>query len=137
MKGIYALVIQLERDITINVGRLGSLHLAKGRYAYIGSSQNSLETRIRRHFKKEKRKFWHIDYLLDSPETRIIKTYISETHKEQECKTAKKLSDMGNPIAGFGSSDCKCKSHLVRIENGNPLCNLWQGFDPYIPDSQK
>jgi Uri superfamily endonuclease len=125
----------LDRDITTNVGRLGRLHLAKGMYAYVGSAQNSLETRIRRHFKKEKRKFWHIDYLLDSPETRIVKTYVSETQREQECTTAKKLSKMGNPVAGFGSSDCKCKSHLVRIDSDKPYCNLWQRFDLYIPDS--
>ena len=135
MKGIYVLIIQLNRNIETNVGTLGNVHFRKGYYAYAGSAQNSLETRIRRHFKIEKRKFWHIDYFLDSPETRIIKTYISKANKEQECEIAGQLSKVGNSIAGFGSSDCKCKSHLVRIEGYDALCNLLQGFHLYGPDS--
>jgi Uri superfamily endonuclease len=125
----------LNRDRETNVGRLGRLHFRKGLYAYVGSAQNSLETRIRRHFKREKRKFWHIDYLLDSPETLIIETYISKANKERECEIAGELSRVGNSIAGFGSSDCKCKSHLVRIDGYDALCNLLQGFHLYGPDS--
>ena len=135
MKGIYVLIIQLNRDLETNFGRLGRLHFRKGLYAYVGSAQNSLETRIRRHFKREKRKFWHIDYLLDSPETRIIETYISKANKERECELAGELSIVGNSIAGFGSSDCKCKSHFVRIDGYDALCNLLQVFYLYGPDS--
>jgi Uri superfamily endonuclease len=125
----------LNRDIETNVGKLGRFEFVKGLYAYVGSAQNSLEPRIRRHLRREKSKFWHIDYLLDSPETIIVKTYVSKAHKEQECKTARKLSEVGNPVEGFGSSDCDCRSHLVRIDSDETFRNSSQGFDLFTPDS--
>lgn len=115
MKGVYTLVIQVSRDVQLDVGALGKLHFKKGFYAYVGSAQNSIETRMKRHFRKEKRKFWHIDYLLEHRDAKIIKTYSFEAEKACECKIARELGKDCEPVAGFGCSDCKCKSHLVRL----------------------
>ena len=117
MKGIYVLIVSVNKDITVNVGSLGNMFFEKGLYAYVGSAQNSLEKRVERHLKKNKQKFWHIDYLLANEHTNVVRIFYKKgADKTEECKTAKKLSEMGAPILGFGSSDCKCKSHLIKIK---------------------
>ena len=54
MKGSYVLIIELNQDITIYIGSLGSIFFKKGFYSYIGSALNDLENRIKRHIRKKK-----------------------------------------------------------------------------------
>jgi Uri superfamily endonuclease len=114
-RGIYVLVILIKEDVRINVGALGGIDFAKGIYAYVGSAQNGLERRIQRHFRKSKRKFWHIDYLLDDDNAKILEVFNKEAVKTEECRAAKKFSQKGFLVDGFGSSDCKCSSHLFKL----------------------
>lgn len=46
------------------VGKLGKLRFEVGDYAYVGSARSNFLQRIKRHFSKKKKLFWHIDYLL-------------------------------------------------------------------------
>ena len=78
LKGIYVLIIQVNKDINIKVGALGETAFPKGLYAYVGSAQTNLEQRVKRHLKTEKRKFWHIDYLLDNPTAKITKVFYKQ-----------------------------------------------------------
>jgi Uri superfamily endonuclease len=110
MKGIYALIMKLEEDRKITVGKLGPINFRKGFYVYIGSALNSLEGRINRHLRKDKKIRWHIDYLLN--EAQIVEILIFETTKKLECNIAKKLQKNLESIKNFGCSDCSCKSHL-------------------------
>ena len=64
MKGIYILLISIAGRISVSVGALGDKSFQKGLYVYVGSAQNNLEKRVKRHLRKVKRRFWHIDYLL-------------------------------------------------------------------------
>lgn len=114
-KGIYILLIGLPRSQKISTGKLGVLEFPKGLYAYAGSAQNGLEKRIERHRRKDKIKFWHIDYLLEK--ARILEVYAKKSRKEQECETAKALEKKFKAIPGFGCSDCRCKSHLFFLGN--------------------
>ena len=116
-KGIYVLVVQVSGDIKVYVGALGEMTFAKGLYAYVGSAQINMEQRIKRHLRSKKRKFWHIDYLIDNPATKVIKVFLKEGKKAEECETAKRLSRKSEPVVGFGCSDCNCKSHLFHIRN--------------------
>ena len=109
------LIIQVDKDLDVNVGALGKLRFEKGLYAYVGSAQTNLEKRIYRHFRKEKVKFWHVDYLLDNDAAKIIKVFFKGANKVEECETAKVIGEKDKPISGFGCSDCKCKSHLFLI----------------------
>ncbi len=117
LKGVYVLIIQVTRDLSITVGALGNLAFKKGLYAYVGSAQNNLETRVKRHLRKEKNLFWHIDYLLQNENTKIIKVLFQEASKKEECNTAKKLSKKGEEVKDFGCSDCNCTSHLFLIKD--------------------
>ena len=69
-------------------------------YAYAGSAKKNLTYRVERHYSREKN--WHIDYLLESSE--IIESYLSSM---DECEIARELS-----MRSFGSSACRCYSHL-------------------------
>jgi Uri superfamily endonuclease len=112
---IYVLIIQVNKDINMNVGVLGNLNFVKGIYAYVGSAKKGLSKRIQRHLRKYKRKFWHIDYLLNDDNVKVLKVF---TVKDlfDECEVAKIMGERGVPMRGFGSSDCKCMSHLFKIE---------------------
>ena len=117
LKGVYVLIIQLNGDTALSVGALGTLAFKKGLYAYVGSAQTNMEQRIRRHLRREKRIFWHIDYLLNSGAARIVKVLHKQADKAEECAIANAIAERGETIGGFGCSDCKCRSHLFRIRD--------------------
>lgn len=109
MKGSYILLIELENDSKIQIGKLGDILFKKGFYVYIGSALNGLEQRINRHLRTDKKLHWHIDYLLKS--AKVGSVYYKENDQREECKIAKFFSKL-EPVSGFGCSDCNCKSHL-------------------------
>ena len=117
MKGIYALVIEVTKSVKIKVGALGELSFTKGNYVYIGSAQNNVELRVKRHLRKEKKLFWHIDYLLAVPEANVSQVYYVSGDKNKECQIANSIGQKAIPIKGFGCSDCNCNSHFFFIEN--------------------
>ncbi len=121
MQGIYVLIIEVSKSVRVYVGALGCVYFEASLYAYVGSAQNSLEKRIERHIKKAKCKFWHVDYLLDSVGVKVLKVFYREAGKAEECLIAKNLGAKGTPMVGFGSSDCKCESHLFKIEDSSFL----------------
>jgi len=128
-RGIYVLIIYLGKTRKIEVGSLGLLTFKKGFYVYVGSAQNSLEKRIARHFRKYKRFFWHIDYLLGDEYTEIVDVLFKEAPKSEECRLARTLSSLYEPVRGFGSSDCKCSSHLFKIDEHEEIEMLLRGFE--------
>ena len=77
-----------------------------------------MEARLRRHLKKDKKSFWHIDYLLENKRAKILQIWM--ILKSIECETAEVF--YRNPFTeivskGFGSSDCKCLTHLFFIKD--------------------
>jgi Uri superfamily endonuclease len=121
LKGVYVLIIRVYEDKDVNVGAMGRLTFRKGLYAYVGSAQNNLEQRVKRHLRREKRRFWHVDYLLDNDAAKVIEVFHKQADKSEECTIAKAISERGEPVDGFGASDCSCKSHLFRIEGSEFL----------------
>jgi Uri superfamily endonuclease len=107
----YALWIVLERDIKISVGSLGEMIFKKGIYFYVGSAKKNFYSRIARHLRKDKKIFWHIDYLLASPFTKVMgviwRSNIAECQLAQDF-----LNRKYKYVSKFGCSDCKCQSHL-------------------------
>lgn len=113
----YCLIIKLNKNSKIEIGKKGAISFKKGYYVYIGSALNSLERRIKRHFSSKKKLFWHIDYLLNSHDSKIEEGVFERTNQKWECEIAKEISTDGLPVNGFGCSDCKCKAHLFYFEN--------------------
>lgn len=124
MKGVYVLVIAVSEDVMVKVGALGDVNFEKGSYAYVGSAQKALERRVKRHLRKAKRKFWHIDYLLNDDAVRVLKVFYKKAIKSEECRLAEKLGERGVPITDFGCSDCMCISHLFRVDDYGFLSSM-------------
>jgi len=97
---------------------LGKVFFKEGDYIYIGSAKGCLETRLQRHLRKEKKIFWHIDYLLENKKAKILQIWTVD--KKMECQTAEVFCQAPTTEIikkGFGSSDCKCLTHLFYIKN--------------------
>jgi Uri superfamily endonuclease len=115
--GIYGLIIHVPRQETIRIGRLGPVSFDQGIYVYIGSALNSLKGRISRHFRKTKRKHWHIDHLVESQGVRLAGVATRPTTQRLECLVSRAVARRAlSSISRFGCSDCKCASHLHRFE---------------------
>ncbi|KPU62952.1 endonuclease [Thermococcus sp. EP1] len=117
MKGGYFLVIYLEKSQNIRT-KARRFSLEKGYYVYVGSAMNSLEKRVLRHFKKEKRFHWHIDYLLDKAQ--LIDAYLIPSNARIEEKLSQALSDVVMGIEGFGASDVAVKTNLYYFGDTTP-----------------
>ncbi|MEM2099425.1 MAG: GIY-YIG nuclease family protein [Candidatus Bathyarchaeia archaeon] len=124
MKGIYVLLLQVTSDIIVRVGAIGEIPFKKGLYVYVGSAQNNLEKRVQRHLKKEKHKFWHIDYLLDNSNVKVAAVFYKNACQTEECSIARVIGEKGRAVNSFGSSDCQCESHLFQINNVEFLCKI-------------
>ena len=131
--GIYTLLLFLPKQVTLTIGKLGKQRFPMGYYTYTGSAlgkgASSLKHRIARHLRKDKRRFWHIDYLLADENVSVEAVIVAETNENMECKTNQHIKTiMGAKVQvkGFGASDCRknCKSHLLyfpEIENADCL----------------
>ena len=113
--GVYSLIIKLNKDQILKIDRLGKIEFKKGLYIYTGSAMNGLKSRVKRHIRKKKKKFWHIDYFLASEHAKISDILLIRTDKKIECGLNSIIANLPNAkmIKGFGCSDCSCKSHLV------------------------
>jgi Uri superfamily endonuclease len=113
--GIYTLVLRLGEAKDFEVGALGLIHFPEGYFTYTGSARGpgGLK-RVDRHKEvmngvNPSRK-WHIDYLL--PHTSLVDVIISHTSDDLECQIATKIGSQLPAVPKFGSTDCKCPSHL-------------------------
>jgi len=109
-KGSYVLVLELPEEQLIPAGSLGIIDFRSGYYGYVGSALNGLESRLNRHLRKNKKLRWHIDYLLQKVSISAIIT--CRVDRKIECDIARALSNRFHSVPGFGSSDCRCRSHL-------------------------
>ncbi len=114
--GLYALLIELPADEIVRVGSLGQLSLPAGHYVYVGSGKRHLTSRLDRHHRRRKRLRWHIDYLLRRG--RIEDVAVRTWRPVGECALVQRALGSGRAeraVAGFGSSDCRCPGHLLRL----------------------
>ena len=121
MKGSYCLIVKVSEQTSVQVGSLGTINFRPGRYVYVGSALNGLEKRIGRHISvsrgENRKKHWHIDYLLSSPHACIEGIYYRESCAREECMLSEKVSELGPGVSSFGCSDCGCRSHLYTISD--------------------
>jgi len=134
----YCLIIKLNKDSRISVGKIGEYDFKKGFYVYVGSALNSIDARIKRHLRNEKKLFWHIDYLLASSNASIREVILERSPEKWECEIAGKIAVNAFPLIGFGCSDCKCNSHLFYFESYEETKNLvLNSFNNFKLNSEK
>jgi Uri superfamily endonuclease len=110
----------------VRIGRLGVLQLRPGWYVYIGSAfgTGGLRARVNHHRRVARRPHWHVDYL--RRRTRLVAVwYISGARCEHQW--AQRLGGIpgaATPLAGFGSSDCDCMTHLLQFEKQTPAAAI-------------
>jgi len=118
LMGVYALVITVPSGVEIVAGGLGKLSFKPGVYVYVGSALKPglVLKRVLRHLKREKRLRWHVDYLLVHPGVHVEAVVAAEARRRAECDLAACLLRGGFAVAvaRFGSSDCRCPSHLLK-----------------------
>jgi Uri superfamily endonuclease len=122
-------VLRLRRARTIRVGRLGRFEFGAGYYVYTGSAMGGLEARIARHRRQRKKLWWHIDYLLRQAE--LVDVVAIPTQRKIECDRNRRLLSLpgaGVLAKGFGSSDCNCVTHLVRLGEGRATVSTLAGL---------
>ncbi len=117
-KGTYALVLHLECTEEITIGRLGTFTFPAGYYLYAGSAlgPGGLEARLARHHRRDKKLRWHVDYLLERAQ--LVEVWSATSTDKLEClwaQAAQQLPGSETPVSGFGSSDCRCPSHLIYL----------------------
>ena len=109
----YQLLIEVTLQVRVEVGRLGVFDFPAGTYVYTGSARKNFEARVSRHLLPDKKRRWHIDYLLAAPGV-----YVREVRRFVAAECQVNASLVGELVVkGFGSSDCRagCGSHLKRL----------------------
>lgn len=113
--GTYILMLSLSKHRTITVGKLGKVPFSSGWYGYVGSAMGpgGVAARVNRHLAVHKALHWHIDYLRSAAS--ITGIFIGMGKKVREHLWAARLAKpplLGEPVHGFGCSDCNCAAHL-------------------------
>lgn len=129
-RGVYLLVFILEKACRVSVGRLGEFDFPAGRYVYVGSAMSGFAARVGRHLRREKTLKWHIDYLLRyATHEAVLTIEVGENNANNngaeqvgtqrlECRVASVVGGLSGaviPAPRFGASDCRCRSHLIRV----------------------
>jgi len=114
-QGIYLLTIRLPKPCAAPAG-IGSNTLTAGWYAYAGSAMGGLATRLARHLRTTAVRHWHVDHLLANGKIVDIQLLLT-TDSGEECRLAERVRSWPDAevVADFGSSDCRCASHLIRF----------------------
>ena len=122
LRGTYTLLLACKRPFNLRIGKLGLTKVEKGYYLYTGSALGtgavSLEQRIARHRRRDKRVKWHVDYLTVHREITVVNVICTEINERLECQINQQIMSNlnGEPIIRrAGASDCKCSGHLLSV----------------------
>ena len=113
--GTYALILSSSADQSVQIGRLGQLHVQPGFYVYVGSAfgPGGVLARVAHHRQRTAQPHWHIDYLrVVAPLTEIWYAYDPLRREHQWAEALRQLRGASTPLQRFGASDCTCASHL-------------------------
>jgi sugar fermentation stimulation protein A len=126
-RGLYLLVLRLKKGQKIKAGKLPEAYFNSGCYLYVGRAKRGLKKRLNRHLRKDKKLFWHIDYLLRKAE--VVDIWI-KLNSYDECRIVRQIRKFIEnsvvPQKKFGASDCRCPSHLLYLPDVDDLNILWK-----------
>lgn len=138
--GIYALIMNSQKPMKVQIGKLGSLQIQPGYYVYVGSAfgPGGLQARINHHLKGGARKHWHLDYLRQAVYiSEIWYSYGSTKYEHQWAKIFNKGFNAFLPLPGFGASDCSCTAHLFFFKTKPHLEEFKIQLEEKIPEHEK
>ena len=151
LRGVYTLIIRFPCPCKASIGKRMPVVVDRGLYLYTGSASGrgstSLEGRIGRHLRREKKEFWHVDRILACRSAHVVSVVYAATNSEAECRVNTALLKHTNiraPLKGLGSSDCRCEAHF--LEAGGSLrslrhevraCYTALGFRPRVLNTLK
>ncbi len=127
-RGTYSLILSCRTNSIIQVGRLGGLRLQPGFYVYVGSARGpgGIAARVAHHERVTPRPRWHIDYLRALTQLGQVWYTCDPVRREHQwADVFKQARGAPIPLAGFGSSDCNCMSHLFRFETRPSPGSFW------------
>lgn len=129
--GYYILVLEVPGRLEVNTRTNRRFVLDPGFYIYIGSARGpgGLIARVKRHFRRNKKLFWHIDHLTTKQSVRIVAVYtlvdMVDPQRDYESLLSVKLSRLLEPVRGFGASDKpRDKAHLYNCGGRLDECLL-------------
>jgi Uri superfamily endonuclease len=115
--GTYALLLELREPAELQVGRLGQIRFDLAFYLYCGSAfgPGGLAARLAHHLGPTRRAHWHIDYLRQIAE--VVGVWYTGDAAPLECAWASAAATLrgASIVPRFGSSDCRCPSHLCGL----------------------
>lgn len=116
--GTYALLLELHQPTELRVGRLGRMRFDSPFYLYFGSAfgPGGLGARLKHHLQPTGRAHWHIDYLRQA--AGVLGVWHTRDTAALECSWANAASALrgASLVPRFGSSDCRCHSHLLAVQ---------------------
>jgi Uri superfamily endonuclease len=126
--GTYVLLFEIQTPLE---NRLGRFH---GHYCYVGSAfgPGGLRARVTRHLRKDKPIQWHMDLLTGGDSFRALS--VNVTPERTECSLAQRLSTSLEGHPDFGSSDCRCRTHLFRVRQLDSFRSLMGELGMARPD---
>ena len=117
-----------EKPFNVKIGKVGQAQIRNALYLYTGSALGrggaSLEKRVSRHYRKDKRTRWHVDYLTVRAEITIKNVVCLESPRRFECKISQLIIselDAKPILLHAGSTDCNCDGHLLTLRNAGDI----------------
>ena len=107
--------METTKNISVRTA-YGITTLPQGTYAYVGSAfgAGGIRARVSRHWRKEKKKHWHIDWITTSDSCKHVGVWTFPGERI-ESELAQTLAKRFPSVPGFGASDSRENSHLFRI----------------------
>ena len=139
LTGTYVLLLHLETNETIQIGRLGKFFFPAGWYTYIGSAfgAGGLLGRIKHHLRVPEQPHWHIDYLRKYAQ--IIEIWLSPDSERREEDWVDMMLDVPGAVTlveGFGASDTNKETHLFYFDVKPSLEDFAIGVRTRFPQTQ-
>ncbi|MCG8401132.1 MAG: GIY-YIG nuclease family protein [Firmicutes bacterium] len=117
--GTYVLILQAKKSVSLQIGKLGLMTVQPGNYVYIGSAfgPGGVRGRLNHHLTGGTKPHWHIDYLRQAADViQVWYVYCSTRYEHKWAEIFGSYPGASVPMPGFGSSDCKCSTHLFFFE---------------------
>ncbi len=118
-KGAYVVWLEANAYGRVTIGKLGTMPLQPGYYAYIGSAMGpgGIRARLSHHLRIAARPRWHIDYLRTVCD--VCELWYGVTDDKVEHRWVAAMAELPSAMIampGFGASDHPGATHLFRFD---------------------